>query len=154
MNDNVILQDVQRIKERGKKLGILKGNAEPTMGDLLYVDVVWRALNISHDLDTVKLDFEIEHKKLLQYGNLSKILVSHEQIRGRRNPEGEKEGAFTLVVKNMMEKERATKSEKSKKTALERKKKFTEIATKVVNGLDLTEDEQEIYEAGIEAANA
>jgi len=145
--DGVIYQDIQRTIERGRKLGILKeGDEKPDMGTILYIDMVWRTLNISHDLDTEKLDFELVHKKMLQFGNLNKILATYEQIRSKKEAGKVEEGLFAKVVKNFAGEE--------KKKAIERNKRFEAIAAKVAAGAELTEEEQIIFDAGCEACSA
>jgi hypothetical protein len=145
--DGVIYQNIQRTIERGKKLGILKeGDEKPDTGTVLYIDMVWRTLNISHDLDTDSQGFEIQHKKMLQFGNLNKILATYEQIRNKKESGKVEEGLFAKVVKNFAGEE--------KKKAEEVRKRFEAIAVKVAKGEILTEEEQIIFDSGIEAAEA
>jgi len=145
--DGVIYQNIQRTIERGKKLKILKeGDEKPDTGTVLYIDMVWRTLNISHDLDTDSQGFEIQHKKMLQFGNLNKILATYEQIRNKKESGKVEEGLFAKVVKNFAGEE--------KKKAEERNRRFEAIATKVAKGEQLTEEEQIIFDAGVEAAEA
>ncbi|MCK9458670.1 MAG: hypothetical protein M0R80_03455 [Proteobacteria bacterium] len=145
--DGVILQDIQRTIERGRKMGILKeGDTKPDMGTILYIDMVWRTLNISHDLDTDKIDFELQHKKMLQFGNLNKILATYEQIRSKKEAGKVEEGLFAKIVKESI----AT----DKKKEAEMQKKFEAIAVKVARGEQLTEEEQIIFDAGCESALA
>lgn len=145
--DGVIYQNIQRTIERGKKLGILKeGDDKPDTGTVLYIDMVWRTLNISHDLDTDSQGFEIQHKKMLQFGNLNKILATYEQIRNKKESGKVEEGLFAKVVKNFAGEE--------KKKAEEVRKRFEAIAVKVAKGEILTEEEQIIFDSGIEAAEA
>ena len=141
--DGVILQDVERIKERGRRLGIIKTGENPDMSEILYIDLVWRILNLGHDLDTGSKDFEESHKKMLQYGNLNKIVGTYEQVKTKKNLGKIEESAFSKVVKKLVEDDKAT-TEK-------RKKKWAELATKVANGYALTGEEQEIFDAGCEA---
>jgi hypothetical protein len=145
--DGVIYQNIQRTIERGKKLGILKeGDEKPDTGTVLYIDMVWRTLNISHDLDTDSQGFEIQHKKMLQFGNLNKILATYEQIRNKKESGKVEEGLFAKVVKNFAGEE--------KKKAEEVRKRFEAIAVKVARGEILTEEEQIIFDAGVESAAA
>ena len=145
--DGVIFQDIQRTIERGRKMGILKeGNTKPDIAEILYIDMVWRFLGIGHDLDTEKEEFELKHKKMLQYGNLGKILATHEQIRSKKEAGKVEEGLFAKIVKESI----AT----DKKKEAEMQKKFEAIAVKVARGEQLTEEEQIIFDAGCESALA
>jgi hypothetical protein len=97
-------------------------------------------------LDTENEEFEFKHKRMLQYGNLGKILATHEQIRTKKEAGKVEEGLFAKVVKASIESER-------KKTD-DRQKKFEAIAIKVAKGEQLTEEEQIIFDAGCESAAA
>ncbi len=141
--DGVIYQDITKIIERGKKLGILKNNEKPSIADILYIDLVWRTLNLSHDLDTDTNEFEITHRKMLQYGNLNKILATYEQINNRKKDKDVEEGVFAKVVKKL--------AAESKKEDEKRKRKFELIAQKVARGETLTDEEQVLFDAGCEA---
>jgi len=145
--DNIIFQNIERTKERGIKLGILKKEDKNIdISEILYIDMVWRTLNIGHDLDTDENNFEIQHKKMLQYGNLNKILATYEQIRNKKEAGKTEEGLFAKIVKKY--------SAESKVEDEKRKKKFEMIAAKVAAGEVLTEEEQIIFDAGTEAAEA
>jgi hypothetical protein len=145
--DGVIYQEIQRTIDRGRRLGILKeGDEKPDMGTVLYIDMVWRTLNISHDLDTDKLDFEIQHKKMLQFGNLNKILATYEQIRTKKEAGKVEEGLFAKVVKKY--------AAEAKDEEIKRKKKIEILAAKVAAGEQLTEEEQMVFDAYTEAAEA
>jgi hypothetical protein len=145
--DGVIYQDIQRTIERGRKLGILKeGDDKPDISEIIYIDLVWRFLGVGHDLDTEKEEFEFKHKRMLQIGNIGKILATHEQIRSKKEAGKVEEGLFAKVVKEFAGAE--------KKKAEEVQKKFEAIAIKVARGEQLTEEEQIIFDAGVESAAA
>ncbi|HPO57073.1 MAG TPA: hypothetical protein PKY46_13835 [Ignavibacteriaceae bacterium] len=142
--DGVIYQNIERIIERGRKLGIIKGNERPDMSEILYIDLVWRILHLGNDLDTEgNNDFDIKHKKMLQYSNLNKIVGTYEQVKNKKNSGKIEESAFSKVVKKLMDEDKVEKVNK--------RKRWADIATKVVNGRTLTDEEQEIYDAGCEA---
>lgn len=141
--DGVIFQDIERIIERGIKLRIINEKTKPSMAEILYTDLVWRVLNLSHDLDTSAADFEIVHKKMLQYGNLNKILASYEQMKRKNDEKETQEGEFAKIVRKY--------AAASKKEDEKRKKRFTDISKKISQGEILTEEEQIIYDSGIDA---
>ena len=148
--DGVLFQDIDRIKERGRRLGIIKDKDKVETADLLYIDLVWKVLDVSHDLDTNSDGFEIRHKKMLQFGNLNKILATYEQVRAKKMGEKKEEGLFAQVVKKFAEEDKRY-IEQNRKEAEKNKKLLETAIKKVMKGEQLTEEEQMIYDAGIEA---
>lgn len=144
ISDQLIMNKVEKNRERGVKLGLFRPEENPDIESILDTDIIWHILEISHKVEyDDMLDKDSVHKMMLQYANLNKIRAVNRQTRNKAETTKQAESMFDRIVRAQIERDR------EKEGNFEKKK--VDIVKKVVLGDPLTADEQMVLDAAAES---
>jgi len=147
VSDSLIMEKVEKNRERGIKLGLFGRAETPDIESLIDVDILWNILNISHKIEVGDSTEEAIHRMMLQYANLNKVRAINRQTRSKANDAKVAESQFDRIVREMIVKDKSIAEGATESL----KKKKADIVKKVISQKELSDDEQIILDAAAEA---